>query len=208
MQVLEKEKEIINKDNCIVYIFENYMDWDKQLELYKHCEKKQFEFDKPLGGFLGKNGAKQRRGVYMESIENIKGYEYSGQIVKSYKMDSILQVILKNINDKINCNLNSFFMNFYRDNGTDYIGAHSDDESQMGENSTFATLTLTDNKDCIRIMRFKNKNTSEKIDIKLYPGSLLIMSGKTQQKWTHEIPKSKKIKGNRISLTTRKFLNN
>lgn len=206
MSYSEINKTIINKDECKVEIYENYLQFDEQYNLFKHCEIKPFEFDKPLGNLFGKKNAKQRRGVYMESIKNVEGYKYSGQIVKSYKMDDILELQLKIINDKIKSDFDSLFMNYYRNNGEDYIGKHSDDEAQMGKNSTVASLTLTDNKECIRIMRFKNKKTNEKIDVKLYPGSLLIMSGKTQEEWTHEIPKSKKIKGNRISLTARKFI--
>ena len=200
------EKIIINENDCKVVIYENYLNFEKQHELYLHCKDKPFEFDKPLGGFLGKNGAKQRRGVYMESLKNIEGYKYSNQIVKSLEMDEILKKNLLCINKEIDSDFDSFFMNFYRNNGTDYIGKHSDDESQMGKNSTVACLTIADNIECIRIMRFREKTTKKKVDVKLYPGSLLVMSGKTQEKWTHEIPKSKTIPGNRISLTARKFL--
>ena len=201
------EKIILDENECRIVIYENYLDYKTQVELFEYCKNKPFEFDKPLGGFLGKKGARQRRGVYMESIKELDGYKYSGQIVRSYKMDEKLKIELDNINDKTDSNFDSFFMNYYRDNGEDYIGKHSDDESQMGKNNTVAALTLTNNIECIRIMRFKEKIRNNKIDVKLYPGSLLVMSGKTQENWTHETPKSKKILGTRISLTARKFLN-
>ena len=40
-------------------------------------------------------------------------------------------------------------------------------------------------------------------NIELDKGSLLIMSGKTQQYWEHQIPKTKKIVSERINLTFR-----
>ena len=39
--------------------------------------------------------------------------------------------------------------------------------------------------------------------ILLQHGSFLLMSGKTQHNWLHQIPKSKNLKGERINLTFR-----
>ena len=46
---------------------------------------------------------------------------------------------------------------------------------------------------------------SEKHKIVLENGSLLIMSGKMQHNWLHQIPKTKKTIGERINLTFRRI---
>jgi alkylated DNA repair dioxygenase AlkB len=43
----------------------------------------------------------------------------------------------------------------------------------------------------------------EKLEIELGHGSLLLMKGACQDHWEHQIPKSRKVSGERINLTFR-----
>jgi len=58
MNIIENTKEnikhIIDYNGCNVIVYENYISYKKQLNLFNLCKNKPFEFDKPLGGYLGK----------------------------------------------------------------------------------------------------------------------------------------------------------
>jgi alkylated DNA repair dioxygenase AlkB len=79
------------------------------------------------------------------------------------------------------------------------MGWHSDNEKELGANPIIASLSFGEE----RKISFKSKIGKEKLDLKLRSGSLLIMSGATQQNWQHAIPKTKKEIDVRINLTFR-----
>ena len=76
---------------------------------------------------------------------------------------------------------------------------HSDDEKALGKNTVIGSLSLG----AVRKFSFKHKKTTEKKEIILDHGSLLVMKGTTQTHWLHRLPKSVKIKHPRINLTFR-----
>ncbi|MEI6063784.1 MAG: alpha-ketoglutarate-dependent dioxygenase AlkB, partial [Pseudanabaena sp. ELA748] len=97
---------------------------------------------------------------------------------------------------------NSVLLNLYR-NGSDSMSWHSDDENELGENPTIASLSFGD----ARSFRLKHKFQKDlKLNIQLTHGSLLIMAGKTQHYWQHQIPKTRTSSKPRINLTFRKIL--
>jgi alkylated DNA repair dioxygenase AlkB len=51
-------------------------------------------------------------------------------------------------------------------------------------------------------MKHRN-DKKEKVKINLINGSLLVMRGRTQHHWLHQIPKTRKKVGERINLTFR-----
>jgi len=93
---------------------------------------------------------------------------------------------------------NSCLLNLYHD-GDEGMAWHSDDEKALGKNTAIGSLSLG----AVRKFSFKHKQTSEKKEIILDNGSLLVMQGTTQTHWLHRLPKSTKIKHPRINLTFR-----
>lgn len=90
---------------------------------------------------------------------------------------------------------NSCLDNWYRD-GNDSISPHSDKEAEngvftvsLGASRTFNLIPIA---------------SGGKITTKLNNGDLAIMMGETQKHYKHEIPKEKRVKDPRISLTYRK----
>ncbi|MBD80481.1 MAG: hypothetical protein CL840_16310 [Crocinitomicaceae bacterium] len=79
----------------------------------------------------------------------------------------------------------------------DYIGYHSDNEPELGENPVIATLVTGE---VNRPFVFKHKETGEETKIQLGDNDLLIMKGETQNHFFHGIPKDKKITEPRYSL--------
>jgi alkylated DNA repair dioxygenase AlkB len=132
--------------------------------------------------------------------DNGISYRYSGIEHLAIPWTPELIILKDKIENLKGVTFNSVLANQYR-NGRDSMGWHSDDEKELGENPLIASLSLGEE----RKISFRSKFDKEKLDLKLDSGSLLIMSGATQQNWQHAVPKTKKDIGIRINLTFRKI---
>lgn len=105
-------------------------------------------------------------------------------------------------NHLIKTDFTSVLINKYRD-GNDYLGWHSDNEKELGNEPVIASISLGE----ARTFQFRLKDDHEKkIQIELNDGSLLVMRGKTQELWQHQIPKRSSataVINPRINLTFR-----
>ena len=111
--------------------------------------------------------------------------------------DELLE-IKRIVENKEAAEFNSCLLNFYHD-GDDGMGWHSDNEKELEKNGVIASVSLG----AERKFSFKHKKTKEKIDMMLRNGSLLVMKEQIQTHWMHQLPRSKKIKEQRINLTFR-----
>ncbi|WP_226661719.1 alpha-ketoglutarate-dependent dioxygenase AlkB family protein [Microbulbifer aggregans] len=93
---------------------------------------------------------------------------------------------------------NSLLANHYR-GGSDSMGWHADDESELGPLPVIATISLGQ----ARKLRFKPKAGGDAVGFLLEHGSLLLTSGEVQQYWVHQVAKSRASMIDRISLTFR-----
>ncbi|MGO3345152.1 MAG: alpha-ketoglutarate-dependent dioxygenase AlkB family protein [Marinomonas sp.] len=97
---------------------------------------------------------------------------------------------------------NSVLVNWYQD-GEDYMGWHADDEKILGPAPVIAMLSLGVARDFL----FRRKSDhSVKHSIGLENATWLIMGASTQVLWQHSLPKRKRVKEERISLTFRLLL--
>ena len=94
-------------------------------------------------------------------------------------------------------------LNYYRDNH-DGMGFHSDDEPELGERPTIASLSLGDERTFV--LKPKRLTNGKTIRLKLASGSLLLMKGDTQKNWKHGIAKEARLCGPRVNLTFRQIL--
>lgn len=130
-----------------------------------------------------------------------KTYTYSGLEMNPSPFSPELDQIRKDCEQVTGMKFNTCLANLYRD-GSDSMGWHSDDEKELGENPVIASLSFG----AERIFHLKHKkNTTLKHKISLVNGSLLIMKGKTQHFWKHQLPKTKKKVEPRVNLTFRKI---
>lgn len=97
---------------------------------------------------------------------------------------------------------NCVLVNWYQD-GDDYMGWHSDSESVLGPAPVVAMLSLGAPRDFV--FRLKG-NHKIKHEVCLADASWLVMGASTQALWQHSLPKRKKVKEERISLTFRLLL--
>ena len=143
----------------------------------------------------------QPRNVGFFSDKSV-GYKYSGQLMKSQPLSKSLKALLEEINALYpGADFNGILVNEYGD-GDDSIGAHSDDEKGL---SSIGVVSLSIG--AVRKFRIRNKTTKKiVVDVPTVPYVLLHMAGNFQREFTHEIPKEKRIKDRRVSLTFRKHL--
>nr|WP_255771350.1 alpha-ketoglutarate-dependent dioxygenase AlkB [Microbulbifer guangxiensis] len=93
---------------------------------------------------------------------------------------------------------NSILVNHYR-NGADGMGWHADNERELGEAPVVATVSLGE----VRRLSFRERGGEGREAFDLPSGSLLLTSGAVQHHWQHQIAKSRRQLGARISLTFR-----
>jgi alkylated DNA repair dioxygenase AlkB len=96
---------------------------------------------------------------------------------------------------------NAVLCNLYR-NGNDSVGLHADAEPEMGP--VIASISLG----AERLFRLKGQNGSVAFAERLPHGSLLIMAGRTQKNFRHEVPKEPGVAQARINLTFRRIERN
>lgn len=128
-----------------------------------------------------------------------KPYSYSNIVMHPHHWTSSLEKIKLLVENISNVNFTTVLLNYYRD-GNDGNGWHADNEKELGSNPIIASLSLG----AERNFQLKHNNdASQKKNIILENGSLLLMKGSTQHFWKHQIPKTKKTIGARINLTFR-----
>ncbi len=98
--------------------------------------------------------------------------------------------------------LNSVLCNYYR-NGQDSMGFHADNEKELGQNPTIASINFGETRR-FQFRRRDDKNV--KYERALTHGSLLIMTGAMQHHWLHAVPKEPKRTKPRINLTFRHII--
>jgi len=130
---------------------------------------------------------------------NGRPYSYSNITMKPHEFTNELLEIKKQIESKTSAVFTTCLLNLYRD-GKDSNGWHADNEKELGKNPVIASITLGQER-FFHLKHRKNKELKHKL--LLEHGSLLLMQGKTQHNWLHQIPKTKKPIGERINLTFR-----
>jgi alkylated DNA repair dioxygenase AlkB len=129
-----------------------------------------------------------------------KSYSYSGITMHPHPFTAELENLKQLVSDQSETTFTSVLLNLYR-NGQDSNGWHADNERELGNHPTIASVSLG----APRFFHLKHRNRKDlRIKLLLEPGSLLIMAGATQEFWLHQIPKTKRPVDARINLTFRR----
>lgn len=163
------------------------------------------------------NGKKcMQRRLICHMSENGSCYKYSGVNNVSIHFNSVVYLLKKYVEHVLNNNetsleinnnkqydFNYCLLNLYND-GNDYIGMHSDDESNLMPYSPIVSLSLGET----RHFDIHHKFNNDKYRYDVNYGDIMIMGGLFQKKFKHGLPIQKKIINQRISLTFRNIVNN
>lgn len=128
-----------------------------------------------------------------------KSYRYSGLEMRGLPLLPVLKKIKQEVEQVSGVAFNSVLANRYR-NGSDSVGWHADDEPELGPEPVIASISFGEQRH-FQLKHRTDKNLKQSFI--LPHGSLLIMRGRTQEKWLHQIPKSAKPLQERINLTFR-----
>ena len=110
-----------------------------------------------------------------------------------------LRALLAKVNVELGTAFNAALVNKYND-GSDTIGAHSDAKDGLAEDGTVVVVSLG----ASRTFRVKKKVGVWKMDVLTSHGQLLVMEGPGfQRDYTHEVPKTVRVKAPRVSITLR-----
>jgi alkylated DNA repair dioxygenase AlkB len=127
-------------------------------------------------------------------------YNYSGLIYTDKPMHDLLLPICGQIKQTLGFEPNSCLINYYGD-GRSKMGFHSDEIDNLEAGTEIIIISLG----VERKLSFRSKANYEERRYYLLPhGSLLHMSQRTQEHWSHAIKRANVIEG-RISLTLRRI---
>lgn len=130
-----------------------------------------------------------------------KSYTYSGQTHTSLPFTEPLHLLRQKIEMQTGATFNACLLNLYQ-NGTQAMGWHQDNESEIREQSSIVSLSLG----AARPFQFRHIKSGETVKLILHHGSILNMFGETQNFWKHQLPKAQKVKEIRINLTFRDMI--
>ncbi len=125
-------------------------------------------------------------------------YTYSGVTRQALPWTETLLRLKHTAEQHSGSSFNSCLLNLYHD-GSESMTWHSDAEKDLIRHGVIASLSFG----AERRFLLKHKQSGHKVEQVLEHGSLLIMSGATQDHWLHSLPKSARIHTPRINLTFR-----
>jgi alkylated DNA repair dioxygenase AlkB len=128
-------------------------------------------------------------------------YDYSGVSYKNQPMHDLLQPLCARIETAWGFEPNSCLINYYED-GRSKMGFHSDEIDNLEHGTGIVIISLGTE----RKLSFRSKaDYSQRLSYLLPNGSLLYMSQRTQEFWSHAIKRANVTDG-RISLTFRRII--
>jgi len=128
-------------------------------------------------------------------------YSYSGITHAPAAFPTALADIRDQLGDATGAVFNSCLANLYRD-GSDSMGAHSDNEPELGPEPVIGSVSLGDRRRFV----MTDVETRERFEWALGAGDLLVMSGNSQARYRHSVPKTTRPIGRRLNLTFRTFV--
>ncbi len=127
-------------------------------------------------------------------------YNYSGLVYEDKPMHDLLIPICNQLQTSLGFQPNSCLINFYAD-GHSKMGFHSDEIDNLEAGTEIIIISLG----VERKLSFRSKANYEERRYYLLPhGSMLHMSQRTQEYWSHAIKRATVTTG-RISLTLRRI---
>lgn len=130
-------------------------------------------------------------------------YTYSGLTLEPAPWTAELAALRARVEDSSRSRFNSVLANLYRD-GQDAMGFHADAEPELGQDPVIASVSLGAARRFV-LKPGRDLAGEAPVELSLGGGSLLVMSGTTQHRWKHGVPRQAGA-GPRINLTFRRIL--
>lgn len=136
-------------------------------------------------------------------------YNFSGTTVAANAWTPLMTGIKNCVEGALGETFNFVLVNRYSD-GSDHMGEHRDDESDLIKGAPIASVTFGQARDFVfKHKDSRGKNATRKdirpVTLCLEHGSLLAMKHPTNSEWYHSLPVRKRALGVRINLTFRRM---
>lgn len=129
-------------------------------------------------------------------------YHYTGRVNRALTVPPLLAPLLAWAQGHIDERLNSILVNWYDGALGHYIGRHRDNIRRMIKGVPIVTVSFGEE----RIFRLRPYRAEGRSDFPARDGSVFVIPYETNLAWTHEVLRSRKFTGRRISVTLRGFL--
>jgi len=128
-----------------------------------------------------------------------KPYSYSGITMYPHAWTNTLYAIKQRIEPVAGVIFTSALLNLYR-NGNDSMGWHRDNEKELGDTPVIGSVSFGST----RKFQFRNYKTKKDLkSVELTNGCFLLMRGRTNHFWEHQVPKTAQVVNERINITFR-----
>ena len=131
-----------------------------------------------------------------------RDYHYTGRTNAALPVPDNLTPFLRWAHEAVDPRLNGILLNWYDGALGHYIGKHRDSVKNMVEGAPIVTISLGTER-VFRLRPWRREGTV--LDLAAVNGAVFIMPFETNLAWTHEVPKSARHTGRRISVTLRAF---
>jgi alkylated DNA repair dioxygenase AlkB len=134
-------------------------------------------------------------------------YSYTGSVNNALQVPTTLMHYLNWARENVHGDLNGLLLNWYDGKLGHYIGRHRDSVKQMHPGAPIVTMSFGEER-VFRVRRWRAKVCDDQpTDFVAKDGTVFIMSWEANRSFTHEIVRSKRQTGRRISVTLRALEN-
>ena len=189
----------MDKEEAPVLLIKDYLVRDVADELLHHCLT-NVPWQVERIDMFGRSHIAPRLSCSMG--DNGLKYQYRGTQGKTFPFTTTLRQIRASLVRDWDVPFNFVLANRYRD-GSDYVGWHADDESDLVSRGMIASLSLG----ATRTFRIRNNKTREVHSICVEHGSLLLMYGCCQENFKHTLTKTARAVAERVNLSYRCVVN-
>jgi alkylated DNA repair dioxygenase AlkB len=130
-----------------------------------------------------------------------RDYHYTGRVNQALPVPPLLEPLLVWSREAIHGRLNGLLLNWYDGELGHYIGPHHDSTKSLLPEAPIVTVSLGEEQS----FRLTHPETKERRDFPAPDGTVFVTPYDTNLAWKHQVPKSAKARGRRISVTLRAF---
>jgi alkylated DNA repair dioxygenase AlkB len=134
-----------------------------------------------------------------------KDYHYSGQVNKALPVAAEFERYFGWVRRHVDGRINALLVNWYDGTLGHYIGPHRDNRKYLIAGAPIVTISLGEER-VFRLRPWPASLKGKAIDFAAKNGTVFVIPWETNQAFTHEVPTSKRMRGRRISVTLRAFV--